>query len=132
MSYAYVDAKTRNAFNDLTLAEIPAGNRLLNVPEHQANLQLARLLTIAGRPLELGGGLLYYVGKQLGYFGTDFELPDYTVLRAFAAYEVNPKLALRLELDNLFDETYYTNSFSDLWVQPGAPISWRVSMELQL
>ena len=46
--------------------------------------------------------------------------------------EVNPKLALRLELDNLFDETYYTNSFSDLWVQPGAPISWRVSMELQL
>ena len=54
------------------------------------------------------------------------------MLRAFAAYEVNPKLALRLELDNLFDETYYTNSFSDLWVQPGAPISWRVSMELQL
>ena len=88
-------------------------------------------MTIAGRPLELGGGLLY-VGERLGYFGTDFELPDYTVLRAFAAYEVNPKLALRLELDNLFDETYYTNSFSDLWVQPGAPISWRVSMELQL
>ena len=132
LSYAYVDAKTRNAFNDPNFGrEIPAGNRLLNVPKHQANLQLARLLTIAGRPLELGGGLLY-VGERLGYFGTDFELPDYTVLRAFAAYNLNPKLALRLELDNLFDETYYTNSFSDLWVQPGAPISWRVSMELQL
>ena len=81
-SYAYVDAKTRNAFNDPNFwREIPAGNRLLNVPKHQANLQLARLLTIAGRPLELGGGLLY-VGERLGYFGTDFELPDYTVLRA--------------------------------------------------
>ena len=131
-SYAYVDAKTRNAFNDPNFGrEIPAGNRLLNVPKHQANLQLARLLTIAGRPLQLGGGLLY-VGERLGYFGTDFELPDYTVLRAFAAYEVNPKLALRLELDNLFDETYYTNSLSDLWDQPGAPISWRGSMGLQL
>ena len=132
LSYAYVDAKTRNAFNDPNFGrEIPAGNRLLNVPKHQANLQLARLLTLGGRPLELGGGLLY-VGERLGYFGTDFELPDYTVLRAFAAYDLHPKLALRVELDNLFDETYYTNSFSDLWVQPGAPLSWRVSMELQL
>jgi iron complex outermembrane receptor protein len=24
-------------------------------------------------------------------------------------------------VDNLFDETYYTNSFAQLWVAPGAP-----------
>ena len=63
-----------------------AGRTVFSMCKHQANLQLARLLTIAGRPLQLGGGLLY-VGERLGYFGTDFELPDYTVLRAFAAYE---------------------------------------------
>ena len=34
---------------------------------------------------------------------------------------------LRLDVDNLFDETYYTNSFSALWVQPGTPRSARVA-----
>ena len=34
---------------------------------------------------------------------------------------------LRLDVDNLFDETYYTNSFSTLWVQPGTPRSVRLS-----
>ena len=30
-------------------------------------------------------------------------------------------LLLRVEVDNLFDEEFYTNSFADVWVEPGAP-----------
>jgi len=131
-SYAYVDAKTKNAFNDANFGrEIPAGNRLLNVPKHQASLQLSKTWRFGRRTLELGGGGLY-VGERLGYFGTDFELPDYTVLRAFAAVDLSEALALRMEVDNLLDETYYTNSFSDLWVQPGMPLSWRIAAEYRL
>ncbi|MBQ4833376.1 TonB-dependent receptor [Pseudoalteromonas sp. MMG010] len=34
---------------------------------------------------------------------------------------------MRAEVDNIFDETYYTNSFADAWVQPGTPRSVRLS-----
>lgn len=128
-SYAYVDAVTRNDFNDPNFGRpIPAGTRLLNIPEHTLNLQVAQRLMIAGRALEVGGGLLH-VGERLGYFGTDFELPDYTIVRAFASLDVSDTIGLRAEIDNLFDEEFYTNSFSDLWVQPGIPLSWRLTAE---
>lgn len=130
-SYAYVDAETRNAVNDPNFGRpIPAGSRLLNIPEHTANLQLAKRMQIAGSALQVGGGLLH-VGERLGYFGTDFNLPDYTVLRAFVALDLNDAIALRAEIDNLFDEEYYSNSFSDLWVQPGMPLSWRLTAEVR-
>jgi iron complex outermembrane receptor protein len=40
---------------------------------------------------------------------------------------VNDQIELRAEVENLFDETYYTNSFADVWIQPGTPRSFRVS-----
>ncbi len=127
-SYAYVDAKTSNTFNDPNFGvAVPAGSRLLNVPKQTLSLQLVRSMALAGRGLQLGGGLLH-VGERSGEFTTNFKLPAYQVARAFVAYEVAKATTLRLDIDNLFNETYYTNSFSALWVQPGAPRSARVSV----
>jgi iron complex outermembrane receptor protein len=127
LSYAYVDAKTSNAFNDANFGvAVPAGSRLLNIPEHSVSLQLVQSIPVAGRGLQFGGGMVY-VGERSGEFTTNFKLPAYTVVRAFAAYEVTKATTLRVDIDNLFDETYYTNSFSALWVQPGSPRSARVS-----
>lgn len=126
-SYAYVDAKTSNAFNDPNFGvAVPAGSRLLNVPRQTLSLQLVKSMALAGRGLQFGGGLLH-VGERSGEFTTNFKLPAYTVARAFVAYEASKSTTLRLDVDNLFNETYYTNSFSALWVQPGAPRSARVS-----
>lgn len=126
-SYAHVDARTSNAFNDANFgAPVAAGTPLLNVPRHTLSLQLVQTLALAGRGLQLGGGLLH-VGRRSGEFTTRFELPAYTVARAFAAYPLTKTTTLRLDVDNLFDATYYTNSFSALWVQPGAPRSARLS-----
>jgi iron complex outermembrane receptor protein len=75
----------------------------------------------------VGGGLLH-VGDRSGEFTTAFELPAYTVARAFASVEVAKGTTLRVDVDNLFDTTYYTNSFSALWVQPGPPRSVRASL----
>lgn len=126
-SYTYVDAKTKNEFFDANFGyTLEAGSSLLNIPEHQLSLQLVKTAQVSGRPFEYGGGLLH-VGERNGFFGTDFELPSYTTLRAFALYEVSNALALRAEVDNLLDETYYTNSFADVWVQPGIPRNFRVS-----
>lgn len=126
-SYAYVDAKTSNTFNDANFGlPVPAGTRLLNVPKQTLSLQLVRALPLAGRRLQLGGGLLH-VGERSGEFTTGFKLPAYTLARAFASYELSKAVTLRLDVDNLFDTTYYTNAFSALWVQPGTPRSARVS-----
>ncbi len=128
-SYAYVDAKTSNAFNDANFGVlVPAGTQLLNVPKHSLSLQLVKSMAIAGCGLQFGGGLVY-VGQRSGEFTTNFKLPAYTVARAFAAYDVKKSTTLRLSVDNLFNETYYTNSFSNLWVQPGTPRSARLSAE---
>ena len=130
-SYAWVDAQTRNTFNDANFGlPVPAGTRLLNVPEHTLSLQLVQALPIAGRSVQLGGGLLH-VGRRSGEFTTGFELPAYTLARAFVAVELSKALTLRLDIDNLFDEVYYTNSFSALWVQPGAPRSARASLAVR-
>ena len=126
-SYAYVDAQISNDVLDFNFAlPIEAGDRLLNIPEQSLSLQLVKQAQLASRPLSLGAGLLH-VGERLGEAGTDFELPGYTLARAFAAYDLTRALTLRAEVDNLFDETYYTNSFSQLWIQPGTPQSFRIS-----
>ena len=88
--------------------------------------QLAKDLQLNGSPMQIGAGLLH-VGDRLGYFGTDFELPSYTTTRMFVAYDVTPNLKIRADIDNLFDEEFYVNSFSELWEQPGAPRTWRIS-----
>ncbi len=126
-SYSYIDAETSNAFNDANFGvSVPAGSPLLNIPEQQFSVQLVQATELAGSLLEIGGGLLY-VGKRNGYFGQNFDLPSYTTARLFAAYELNDLVELRLDVDNLFDEKYYSNSFADVWVQPGTPRNARLS-----
>ncbi len=131
-SYAYVDAKTTNTFNDANFGvPVPAGTRLLNVPKQTLSLQLVQSLSLGGRNLQLGGGL-QHVGRRSGEFITRFELPAYTVARAFAAYALTPAATLRVDVDHLFDKAYYTNSFSALWVQPGTPRNVRLSATFKL
>lgn len=126
-SYAFVDAETSNTFNDANFGvPVPAGTRLLNVPRHSLSLQLVQATTLAGRELKVGGGVVH-VGRRSGELVNAFELPAYTLARAFAAYSLNRSTTLRLDVDNLFDIVHYTSSFSSLWVQPGTPRSLRLS-----
>ena len=128
LSYTYVDAQTENAFFDANFGfTVEAGSPLLNIPEQQLNVQLVKSTDLGGKPLEYCGSLLH-VGSRNGFFGTDFELPSYTLTRIFAAYELSDALTVRAEIDNLLDETYYTNSFADVWIQPGTPRNGRVSV----
>jgi iron complex outermembrane receptor protein len=120
-SYAYVDATIENSFFDANFGyTVEAGASLLNVPEQQLSLQLVQSAVLYGKAIKFGGGLLH-VGKRNGFFGTDFELPSYTTARVFVNYDVTNEIGIAAEVNNLFDETYYTNSFADAWVQPGTP-----------
>jgi len=127
-SYAYTDAIFTNSFADVDGFgfTIDPGDPVINSPEHQISLQVRKGFELASLPAEIGGGLLY-VGERNGFVGSDFTLPDYTTVRAFAEVDVIDNLALRLDVDNIFDETFFTNSFADVWVQPGNPRRFRVS-----
>src|SRR5690606_24715329 len=93
------------------------GDELAFTPKFSANLWTTYRLPIG---LTLGAGLRHVddswagrpddadriipnggpLGSRLG------KLPDYTVFNAMAAWEVTPKLRLRLNVDNITDEVY--------------------------
>jgi len=126
-SYAYTDAEFTTSNPDADFgAQIEVGDPLINSPEHQLNIQASKAFSIAGMDAQAGAGLLY-TDERLGWTGFDFFLPSYTTTRLFG--EVNPsdRLSIRLDVDNLFDETFYTNSFADVWVEPGTPRRYRLS-----
>lgn len=121
LSYAFVDAQASRDALDVNFAlAIRAGDRLINVPEHTLNLLASKDFVVIGRDLTLGGGL-FYVGERLGETATTFELPRYTTLRLFGRYEITKRIEISAEINNLAGAEYYTNSFSRLWVAPGAP-----------
>jgi iron complex outermembrane receptor protein len=126
-SYAYIDAEMSNNVLDPNFAlPVRAGSPLINIPEHSLSLQVTQEMKLAGRLLTVGGGAVF-VDDRLGETGTTFELPGYTVARIFATYELTSSVSLRADVDNVTDETHYTNSFSRLWIQPGSPRNIRVS-----
>ncbi len=129
LSYAYVDAETRDAVLDPNFnLPIEAGARLINIPDHTLSAQIAKDIDIMDRPGRVGAGVLH-VGDRLGETASDFELPAYTTARIFADYSPIDGVNVGASIDNLFDEEFYTNSFSRLWVQPGAPRTWRLFVE---
>jgi iron complex outermembrane recepter protein len=127
-SYAYVDAEARANVNDLNFGlAIKIGDPLINVPKHSLNVQASRAFAIGDTRLTLGGGV-QYVGERLGETGTSFVLPDYTLARLFAAWRVQENVEIFADVTNLFNTTYYTNSFAQLWVQPGTPRAGSVAV----
>jgi iron complex outermembrane receptor protein len=128
-SYTYLDAETKKDFKDVNASGnlVPAGSNLLNIPEQQLSLQLVKQTQLAGRGIDLIGGLVY-VGERNGAFGNQsFNLPSYTTVRVAANYDISYSLELRAEINNLFDKEYYTNSYVENWVQPGTPRTANVS-----
>lgn len=126
VSYAFTDAESLTQAPDESGFgnQIEAGDPLINAPKHQLNIQASKGFEVGEVPAQVGGGILH-TSERLGFVGTDFFLPSYTTVRVFGQIEPVEGLALRLDIDNLLNETFYTNSFADVWVQPGAPRAYR-------
>ncbi|GLR71504.1 TonB-dependent siderophore receptor [Agaribacter marinus] len=128
-SYAYTDAEFLSTFADVDGFgfTINAGDPLINTPEHQASIQAAKVYDVASTQLRVGGGLLY-VGERNGWVGSDFNLPSYTTTSVFTEADFGNNVVLRLDVENLFDKTFYTNSYANVWVEPGTPRSARITV----
>jgi iron complex outermembrane receptor protein len=68
----------------------------------------------------LGGGV-NYVGERLGDVAksSSFSLPAYTTAKLLSSYSPNKRARISLNVDNLFNKTYYASSYSQVWVAPG-------------
>ncbi len=117
---------------------LETGGRLLNVPRVNGSLMLMYEGALAnGSHFGVGGGVTH-TGRRLGEARTQaqagsgaapFELPAYTVARLVGHWHIARGLRLSLDIDNLFDKTYYTSSYQRTWVAPGSPRA--VSLGLQ-
>lgn len=125
LSYAHTDAVFTNTNPDENFgAVIEEGDSLINSPRNQLAIQASQDFDIGNTLASIGGGLLH-VGKRNGFTGFDFNLPAYTTVRAFGEVEITDGVVLRADVDNIFDTVFFTNSFADVWVQPGAPRTFR-------
>lgn len=120
-SYAYVDAESRSAMVDPNTAfQLLPGDALVNIPKHNLNMQVAKTFTFGERKAQVGAGM-QHVGKRRGETGSDFMLPSHTLFRVFGSVDVMENLQVFGSVTNLFDAHWYANSYSPLWVTPGAP-----------
>ena len=108
---------------------LEAGGRLLNVPRVNGSLLAVHESTLGqGQRIGIGGGVTH-TGRRLGQARTQaeadqgvaaFELPSYTTAKLVGYWRVNAALRFTLDVDNLTDRTFYSSSYSRLWVTPGS------------
>lgn len=122
-NYAHIDAEITKDSNAALV-----GARLINVPKNSGSVLAMYEDGLAGGRYGLGAGATY-VGKRAGNSIDSFELPSYTTMRAMAYWKPSKTLRFSLDIDNLFDKTYYASSYDVYWVTPGAPRTVTLGMQ---
>ncbi|WP_082508028.1 TonB-dependent siderophore receptor [Methylobacterium sp. Leaf113] len=115
-TYAYVDAAVSrdNA--------LPVGTRLANIPENSFSVQSVYEFQSGDlRGLGLGGGVSFAGQRVAGTALSTFKLPEYTVFNLISYYQITPGVRVYLNVDNLFDETFYDRAFQNRYATPGLP-----------
>lgn len=127
--------------NDVEITKdntLEVGGRLLNVPRVNGSVLAVYEDGFSnGQRYGIGGGFTH-MGKRLGQARTQaeanagtpaFDLPAYTTAKLVAYWRLNPTLRVTLDVDNLFDKTYYTSSYSRVWVTPGTSRTITVGLQ---
>ncbi|HVM88995.1 MAG TPA: TonB-dependent siderophore receptor [Puia sp.] len=106
------------------------GDRYDNAPEHVANFwvkySLPEKTALKGLSVSAGGK---YVGNRVGSsFNQHFLMPAYFIPDAAVNYNIN-RFNIGFNAYNLFNKHYAVGYYSsDLMVQVGAPVNWKLSM----
>lgn len=123
-NYAFIEAEVTKDSNRQLV-----GARLINIPKHSGSILAMYENGLSnGTRYGLGGGATY-VGKRAGNAVDSFELPDYTTARVVAYWKPNKTLRFSLDVDNLFNKTYYASSYDVYWITPGARRTVTLSMQ---
>lgn len=115
--YSYLDGNQVN--NDGT-----EGNRVRELPEHTFNIWNNVQVT---PKLGLGAGLTFQ-DDSFADNGNNTTLPSFVRVDAAAYYNVNDKLRLQINLENLTDTEYFPNAHTANNITVGAPINARFTV----
>ncbi|HWB98746.1 MAG TPA: TonB-dependent siderophore receptor [Bryobacteraceae bacterium] len=120
-SYAYIHAKVTED-ND-----IPVGTWTQNVPHHSFNLWTRYEIRRGwASGLAFGFGGRYYTDQSGDLYDT-FRIPGYGIVDASVSYS-RRHFRVQLNAYNMSDTRYFTGSYDNLYVKPGAPRSARATV----
>ena len=133
-NYTYLKTKVTQAVSDFCLANptVPAcatalagtgnnqpiaGNPLTQTPDHAFSLWTTYQLPYN---LQVGYGLTYQGRIYLNNGAAPlFTAPGYWVHKAMVGYKINDKASLQVNVNNLFDNEYYTRIRNNGWATVG-------------
>ncbi len=102
---------------DVTANTPVAGNPLTNTPEHAGNLWATYEVV---DDLTLGYGLAVQGGYYFNNGSTTLrEGGSYVTHRLMGTYDLTEQFALQVNVNNLFDVTYFTRGRNNGWATPG-------------
>lgn len=123
--YANLNARVIDAIGgSATAAAVPAGTLVALVPRNAVSLW-NRLALADGWALGLG---LVHQSSTYASTSNAVTLPAFTRADAAVYYQINPKTRLALNVENLFDSTYYATAGGDNNIIVGTPRSARLTL----
>lgn len=120
-NYTWLDSKVLRSIAKNSPAgtvDPVAGNPLTATPKNSGSVWTAYDFPFG---LQLGYGFTYTDGFLLNNGAAPrYKTDSYWVHRAMAAYSINDAIRLQLNVQNIFDKTYYTRVRNNGWAVPGA------------
>ena len=110
-----------------TTTAAPAGRKLAQLPKFQASAWTRYDVTPS---LGFGVGVVHQA-RQFATISNAVVLPAFTRVDAAAFWDVSERIALQLNVENLFDIAYYPSAHTDNNIAPGEPISARVGVKVK-
>jgi len=117
--YAWQDAEITSA-----TTAAPAGRTVPLVPEHSASLWNRYQFD---ERWAAGLGVIHQ-GEVFTGIDNAVTLPGFTRVDAAVFYDVSPRVRVQMNVENLFDTTYWSTAHSNNNITPGSPRAFRVSL----
>ncbi len=118
--YSYLDARETGRVVDGSVDN----RRIAQVPEHMFSIW--NRITATER-MTFGFGANYQA-EQFATIGNGVTLPDYVRFDAAVNYRLNDRLALQLNVENLFDVDYFPAAHNDNNISTGEPLNARLTI----
>lgn len=120
--YSFLDGQQRdkNLLSDAQLSE----QQLSQVPEHMFSIW-NKFDVYKGLSWGLG---VTYQDNQYASFSNNVTLPDYTRFDLAIFYDITDNIAAQVNIENLFDETYYPSAHNDNNISTGEPFNARFTI----
>lgn len=123
LGYAHQSGEVRS-----TTSAAPAGRKLPQLPRDQVALWTRYDVNAA---LGLGLGVVHQA-RSFATISNAVTLPAFTRVDAAAFWDVSERIALQLNIENLFDESYFPSAHTDNNISVGEPLSARLGVRVKL